>query len=906
MAAILPPLLLSGSGRPAASPRPAETVPTAAAAASPKVIRIAVPYYEDLQKAYNEYQQLFVPKAGHDQPFSIDIIVGTYDDVLYWYQNEMVDLAVLPPGAVADMLTAHDAKAADVMWYKLKTAYLGSRSLIPEGYQPFLAPDARAGVRYKYRPTCVVPRYMPSSNGGQREETPIHNFSDVVKLAGENKVRLLFAHPLSVSGRILPEYLLRRAGVEVGPKNTEWTYNHALSLKRLSESKGGKINVAFIWDAVTLDKAEAAYGVGEEFKKIDLSDGDTQIPQEILVTTSKFKDQYPGFNLEQLIPGVTNDPRPSFKYRPEWADEYKEVVGWTAYLKSKSAIGRPRTASLSTPFIDLDQIIARLRNYSKSHVSEHPLRLAVVLSGGGAKCAYQLGVMEAIESKLKALQNEQNRNGEPETDISLVVGTSGGAINALAVALGLTRDEENRALLRDTWRSFTQRDFLELWPRVHVAFGLGIGVLQVAFVTFFCMMRLKWRDSWWWRAGALMVLFGALDLFILLYPNFLYDLFGDFLEEHLWQHVWSVVTLSIGWSMLCVFMVGWTLLIMAWRMGFGDEEHENVEEIFFNMHRRKVVLALLVGVTLSQVMWMTLLFREDALSSSSALKNVVSRKFAELVVSRVTSLAVADRGPGLDKDTLSEAMNKRTRNLDELSRTIILGPQGIYGRPLLSRDLIITGSRLSSREEAASDEWMDSNNTLPHDLYFFYARDRRETRPNEGLLPDRRFIPLQIEQNRGLLLDVVIGSSSIYPLFLPLKLCVSTNAAEKCRDIDLIDGGFVHNSPIEAAVKWGATHIIVIEASPSEQPTMQNGLVANSFTAFNYLFSQAQNLDAKMYGQKEIFIIRPDVPKEADEPNLDTFDFSSPLIDRAIDRGLNDALNVSHPHFHRVFAQPSF
>jgi adenylate kinase len=33
-------------------------------------------------------------------------------------------------------------------------------------------------------------------------------------------------------------------------------------------------------------------------------------------------------------------------------------------------------------------------------------------------------------------------------------------------------------------------------------------------------------------------------------------------------------------------------------------------------------------------------------------------------------------------------------------------------------------------------------------------------------------------------------------------------------DVSIIDGGFVHNSPIEAAVKLEATHIIMIEASP--------------------------------------------------------------------------------------------
>jgi predicted acylesterase/phospholipase RssA len=887
-------LLLFSNGHPLASVQLQGQIRTTAP--FPKVIRIAVPYYEDLLKAYNEYQVLFAPKRGQQQPFSIDIVAGTYDDVLYWYQNGMVDLAVLPPGAVADLLTAPDPKVTAAMRNKLQGSYLGSRSLIAGGYQPFLEAGRETRVRYKYRAYCIVPRLMPSVGDKQvepREAVPINSFSDVIALAKEKKVRFLFVHPLSVSGRILPEYLLRRANIEVGADNVEWTYNHSLSLKRLFESKSGKINVAFIWDAVKVNKDGANHGVdlAKDLKKFPLSENDSEIPQEILVSTPKFKEQYPAFDLEQLIPGVSGDVNPSFKYLSNWADDYKELIRWTAYLKENPPLGKPRKPLLTTPFIDLDQIIARLRNYNKSHVSDHPLRLAVVLSGGGAKCAYQLGVMEALESKLRALQSEQRRNNEPETDISLVVGTSGGAINALAVALGLTRDEANRALLRDTWRSFTQRDFLELWPRVHIAFGIGIGVLQAAFVIFVCMMKVKWRTCWWSKAGTLLLLLSAVNLFVSSYPNFPYDLLGDFWIEHFWQHIWLVMTLSVGWSTLCLFTIGGTLRMLGWRMSLKGDENENVGEIFFNLHRRKIVLALLGGVTLTQVVWMMLLFNEDALSSSSALKNVVSHKFAELIVAKESVIAGAGDG--------------EVNDLNTLSRTITGRPQNINDRPLLDRDLIITGSRLSARNEPRADEEMDINSSLPNDLYFFYANDLTEKKPDQGLLPDRRFISLQNEQNRGLLLDIVIGSSSIYPLFLPQKLCVSTNVAEPCRQIDLIDGGFVHNSPLEAAVKWDATHIIVIEASPSEQPTLQNGLMANSFTAFNYLFSQAQNLDAKMYGQKEIFIIRPDVPKETDEPNLDTFDFSPLLIDRAIDRGLNDALNVSTPHFHRVFAQPS-
>src|SRR5437016_1783767 len=62
-----------------------------------------------------------------------------------------------------------------------------------------------------------------------------------------------------------------------------------------------------------------------------------------------------------------------------------------------------------------------------------------------------------------------------------------------------------------------------------------------------------------------------------------------------------------------------------------------------------------------------------------------------------------------------------------------------------------------------------------------------------------------------ILMDVVMGSGSIFPVFPPRQMHDFPTAGES---IWLVDGGFAHNSPVEAAVLWGATLIVVIEASP--------------------------------------------------------------------------------------------
>jgi hypothetical protein len=109
----------------------------------------------------------------------------------------------------------------------------------------------------------------------------------------------------------------------------------------------------------------------------------------------------------------------------------------------------------------------------------------------------------------------------------------------------------------------------------------------------------------------------------------------------------------------------------------------------------------------------------------------------------------------------------------------------------------------------------------------------------------------------------------------------------------------VHNSPIEAAVKLDATHIIVIEASPASQPKEEINLLNNSVTAFNHLFTQAQLLDARSRRQAEIYTLQPSSPAANGDPFLCTLDFGKNFIDRAVKWGNDDASDTKTPRFVR-------
>ena len=99
--------------------------------------------------------------------------------------------------------------------------------------------------------------------------------------------------------------------------------------------------------------------------------------------------------------------------------------------------------------------------------------------------------------------------------------------------------------------------------------------------------------------------------------------------------------------------------------------------------------------------------------------------------------------------------------------------------------------------------------------------------------------------------------------------------------IELIDGGFAHNSPIEAAVLWGATHVVMIEATPARHGVRRN-LVENTAAAFVHLHKQTQLVDVRSKRQVDVFTLVPD------PPHMCVLDFADNLIEASIQRGYRD------------------
>src|SRR2546427_13201996 len=87
--------------------QPKDTRPTT-------VIRVGVITYSDYDKTYAENQQKLTgladlynkSSAARDSKVSFELAVGSYDDVLAWYKDGLIDAAILSAGPVAELLSS--------------------------------------------------------------------------------------------------------------------------------------------------------------------------------------------------------------------------------------------------------------------------------------------------------------------------------------------------------------------------------------------------------------------------------------------------------------------------------------------------------------------------------------------------------------------------------------------------------------------------------------------------------------------------------------------------------------------------------------------------------------------------------------------------------------------------------
>jgi NTE family protein len=112
-------------------------------------------------------------------------------------------------------------------------------------------------------------------------------------------------------------------------------------------------------------------------------------------------------------------------------------------------------------------------------------KTGLILSGGGARAAYQVGVLQAISQILWEAGWRPARN-----PFDIICGTSAGAINAVALACRADNFSEGVQKLLDVWENFTV-------DQVYRADSLGVirsGARWLSLLSFGWLLR-KWRSA---------------------------------------------------------------------------------------------------------------------------------------------------------------------------------------------------------------------------------------------------------------------------------------------------------------------------------------------------------------------------------------------------------------------------
>src|ERR1700682_2480564 len=168
----------------------------------PEVITVGITEDQNIESAYAKYESVFKELAASSGPkvsVTFRIAIGTYGEVLDWYNTRKIDVAVLSAMPVADLLLSGEKD-------NLKDAYLGDLSLTPgkSASQRTVEGFPERKDAFKYRTGCVV----------LDSDKEIRELKDIQALWQKKQVKFLFVRPFSLSGYIVPLEVLRKLHID--------------------------------------------------------------------------------------------------------------------------------------------------------------------------------------------------------------------------------------------------------------------------------------------------------------------------------------------------------------------------------------------------------------------------------------------------------------------------------------------------------------------------------------------------------------------------------------------------------------------------------------------------------------------------------------------------------------------
>jgi len=805
---------------------------------------------EELERYRSLFREVAAyARLNYGRPVYIQAAAGSYADIYDWCKHDMIDLAVVTAG-VYSMLKENTGD----QWTYLCTMGQG---------------DTRD--RFEYGINCVV-----------HQDSKLAKLDDVLGQFKAGNLDIYLVSELSTSGGVFPRAYLKEKGLELQREDIVFTGSHSNCLEELVrppeqvafvertnsqtvqqqalEPIPAREKIAFVWDG--------AFQEGRDEKNLPIRPlpleglDSIRIPESAMIVRTAIYEENPFF-FNSIV------ERDDFEPLADFERKYQRIYQWRSEFEEQQPADEE--ASGWTKLFD------HFVRY-KTETGEAP-RIALVLAGGGAKCAYQVGVAQVLEQKFREFR-EAKALEPPECEISLVVGTSGGAINALPVAMGTYNSPTGVETIKTVWSGLDARDIL--LPEMAVRVGVGVTISFASSLLVLLGIRLRWRGKRLFphERRARVAVFAFLTIGGVLLAWWLVSRMTG------WRLPWGVLlgnsyNLYALWAIVgsSIWLVGFLLLVaggVIWCIDRKNRQAGGYLALSAAKAREVIAWLTLISILLGSPI---VLMAASHFSEARGLERTIARAARELINERLAS-----RGqPKVD-----------IVDLHGLSETILAPDHN-----LLEKDLIITATVLPEPDQQFGES----------DIYLFAEANRH----GRGSIEfeknfDNRFIDLEQGHRRKLLIDAVLGSGAVFPFFPPrtLKDCPRHGVS-----LHLVDGSFGHHIPIEAAVRWGATHILIVDPSPAEKELCfrnDRSLFENSQVALGHLFEQAQKVDRQAHRKLTterkpplLFTVNPEKTKH----HISLLSFARVPIVFAIEEATK-SMSAEQDRFLRILNAPHF
>jgi len=640
-----------------------------------------------------------------------------------------------------------------------------------------------------------------------RRDSSLSDINLLLKNSG--RYRIAYVNELSASGYIVPKIFF--TDVKARFDDELFSDGHLSSITKLLRNEYDKNTVIAVDEAVYDDFARAMPQANQMLRKIfsienpyifkdclfvsgNVDDATLRILKEA-VDMSKIK-KIKDLRERQKITALVNEVSRRAHFSSIVTDVDEKVFDYLNNYLARYDFKFTERFSTERVLTKIAEDIDRRSALDKKYQP----KIALVLSGGGASGSYQAGVLKALDEKLKEF-NQTSRKNKKALSVDMVVSTSIGALNGILFSLG----DINR--LSNIWQNMKSEDvFTPYWKyqliKKHLNHPIIMALLDLfALFVFVVLIRASWQFD-----------FRQLDLKEDVFPVIIVGLIAV-IAMLLFQDIASFIVFLTVLICLGCASIGYLKQLESYLL-------IKVERWF----AKEGGIYKSVRVALS-----TIFVIAPALLFAFILITDTRMYFLPALISALL-LGGFLVGKALSIRTVNNRYMRGVRSYSQVA-TLVIGFVAIYyllsffktGSAVFSirgyENIITTNlSKIAGDQPKVAKELLSMdivNNRLSKELIITASDLRRQEDVYFYFIPKSQkasYLPVgplwvSLKKYPEKLIDAMVGTGSIV-LLSPIKEMTVGK-----RSLMLVDGGYLHFVPVDAATSRGATHLIIVMCS---------------------------------------------------------------------------------------------